>query len=79
MDESDERRDALHAFLQEQGPDIDKPAVLVGFAVVLDWSDVDGDRWVSKAHSASIPSWHADGLYHRALYGDWSDDEDADE
>lgn len=71
-DVSDERRDKLHAFLQEAGPaEIDKQAVLVGWAIVCDWMDEDSERWLSKAHSASLPAWLASGLHHEALYGDW--------
>lgn len=76
MDESDERRDTLHNFLQEQGPaNLDKPAVLVGWAIVADWMDESGERWVTKAHSASIPVWSANGLHHEALYGNWPEHE----
>lgn len=82
MDLSDERRDALHEFLQGQGPkDVEKQAVLVGWVVVSDWMDEDGDRWLSKAHSASIPEWAAAGLHHEALHGDWptvSEEDDAE-
>lgn len=80
-DESDPRRDALHHFLQEQGPaEIDKQAVLVGWVVVQDWMDEDGDRWLTRAHSASIPTWVAAGLHHEALNGNWPDrDSDDDE
>lgn len=77
MDSSDPRRDALHAFLQEQGPaDMEKQAVLVGWVIVLDWMDEDGDRWLSKAHAASLPTWVAGGLHHEALYAKWPDPED---
>lgn len=72
MDMSDERRDAIHAHLQEIGPaDITKRAVLTGWAIVCDWMDEDGERWLSKAHSATVPAWVAQGYYHEALYGDW--------
>lgn len=79
MDVSDERRDALHEFIQEQGPlDVEGSAVLVGWAVVCDWMDEGGERWLSKAHSASIPDWVASGLHHVALNGEWPS-HDADE
>lgn len=72
MDKSDFRRDEIHAKIQELGPSgMEKKAVLVGWAIVCDWMDEDGERWVSKAHSASIPSWSADGMHHEALYGNW--------
>jgi hypothetical protein len=80
-DDSDERRDAIHALLQEQGPaGVERNAVLVGWAIVSDWMDDEGERWLTKAHSANIAAWHATGLHHEALYGDWPsrDDEDAE-
>lgn len=71
-DSSDARRDQIHATIQELGPaDIEKQAVLVGWVIVCDWMDEDGDRWLSKAHSASVPEWSANGMHHEALYGDW--------
>lgn len=71
-DESDPRRDAIHERIQELGPpDIDKSAVLVGWVMVCDWMDEDGERWLSKGHSSSIPTWTAEGMHHEALYGDW--------
>lgn len=80
-DNSDPRRDQIHALLQEMGPDgIDKASVLVGWAVVADWMDEDGERWVSRCHSASLPRWLANGLHHEALYGNWDEpEEDGDE
>jgi hypothetical protein len=71
-DKSDTRRDRIHELIQEMGPaEHDRKAVLVGWTIVCDWMDEDGERWLSKAHSASIPQWHADGMRHEALYGDW--------
>jgi len=76
-DNSDPRRDQIHALLQELGPaDIEKQAVLVGWAIVCDWMDEDSTRWLSKAHSSSIPMWSANGLHHEAIYGNWPTDED---
>lgn len=72
MDSSDPRRDRIHEVLQELGPEgIDRHAVLVGWVIVTDWMDEDGDRWLSKGHSASIPTWTAEGMHHEALYGNW--------
>lgn len=82
MDRSDERRDAITAALQEIGPaDMgEKSAVLVGWVLVCDWMDEDGERWLSKGHSASIPAWVAAGLHHEALNGTWpSSSPDADD
>jgi hypothetical protein len=78
-DDSDARRDELHAFLQQQGPpreDEDVPegaAVLTGWVVVAEWMDEDGTRWLSRGWSASKAKWEADGMIHEVLYGKWDD------
>lgn len=76
-DDSDERRDQIDALLQELGPaDPDRPAILTGWAVVTEWMDDTGDRWIAKAHSASLADWHARGLHHAAIFGDWEQSDD---
>lgn len=71
-DNSDPRRDAIHQFLNDQGPaDMERNAVLVGWVIVCDWMDDEGERWLSKAHSSSITTWGASGMHHDALYGTW--------
>jgi len=80
MDNSDPRRDTIHQTIQDLGPaDIDKQAVLVGWVIVCDWMDEDGERWLSKAHSASIPGWTAEGMHHQALYANWPEHDPDDE
>jgi hypothetical protein len=80
VDDSDPRRDEIHAKLQELGPaNIEKEAVLVGWVIVCDWMDEDGERWLSKGHSATIPRWTADGMHHEALYGNWPERNSADD
>lgn len=80
MDRSDPRRDRIHELLQELGPEsVERDAVLVGWAVVTDWIDDEGTRYISRGHSASIPSWVAEGLYHHALHGDWPAPDSADD
>lgn len=75
MDNSDPRREALHEFLQNDLAS-ERPAVLTGWVVVAEWMDDDGEKWLSRAHSASLTEWHANGLHHEALYGDWPIDEE---
>lgn len=77
-DDSDDHRDAIHATIQERGPSaaFDGAAVLVGWALVCEWMDESGDRWLSKCHSSSIAYWTAGGMHHEALHGQWPDDED---
>jgi hypothetical protein len=72
-DDSDDRRELIHRTLQEAGPinSEDKAAVLTGWAVVAEWMDEDGERWLTKSHAATVPCWTASGYHHEALYGDW--------
>lgn len=80
-DDSDPRRDALHEFLQEQGPpppDADDPdrtiadgAVLTGWVLIAEWMDPEGERWLVRGHAAGKTRWEAVGMAHEFLYGDW--------
>ena len=73
-DSSDPRREAIHAAIQASGPEFDHGhAVLTGWALVAEWMDEDGERWLSEAHAPATTSWAAGGMYHEALYGDWPD------
>lgn len=79
VDDSDPRRDALHAFLQEQGPVTGQAAVLTGWVVIFEWMGEDGNRWLAKGHSASLTGWAANGFHHEALYAEWGEDNDEDD
>jgi hypothetical protein len=75
-DLSDERRDKIHALLQELGVPIDDDdqaagALLTGWALVMSWADTRGEVWLTKAHAATLAHWAANGMHHEALYGDW--------
>lgn len=48
-------------------------AILTGWAVVAEWVDHDGERWLSKASAASTTAWAANGMHHEAIYGKWPD------
>lgn len=71
--------DLIHAAIQEHAPEAVNGGVLVGFALVTEWMDPDGDRWLAKFISANLTSWAAKGYWHEALHGDWADDDDEDE
>jgi hypothetical protein len=75
-DDSDPSRDAIHACLQQQGVASRPGALLTGWAVVTQWVDPDGETWLARGHSATIPYWGAKGLWHEALYGDWPEPDD---
>lgn len=76
-DESDQRRDAIHEFLQSHGvanPDaggVEGAAVLTGWVVVTEWMDETGEKWLSRGWSSSKAKWEALGMVHEVLYGDW--------
>lgn len=70
MDAGDAKRDAIHEAIQRNAALSDE-AILTGWVLVAEWMDHTGERWLSKAHSASTTSWSAGGMHHEALYGDW--------
>lgn len=75
-DVSDPRRDAIHAALQANGSyKVDEGALLTGWALVTEWMDTDGEKWLSRVHSATIPAWVAKGMWHEALNSDWPTDD----
>ncbi len=78
IDAGDPQRDRIQEVLQEVGPisTPDRAAVLTGWAVVTEWMDESGEKWIAKTSSDSITSWQAGGLYHEALYGDWPGEEE---
>ena len=77
-DTSDAVRDAIHAAIQEHAvKELDKPAVLVGWAMVCDWSDSDGERWLSRGYSSSLPVWFAEALFREGL--EWNERGDDDD
>jgi hypothetical protein len=69
---SDPKRDALHAAIQASGPEFDNGhAVLTGWALVAEWMDEEGERWLSKAHAAGTAEWAAKGMHFEVLHGHW--------
>jgi hypothetical protein len=76
-DDGDPYRDALHEAIQKHAP-TGQNAVLTGWALVAEWMDEDGDRWITKTHAAAVTHWTANGMYHEALHGPWPRDDDED-
>jgi hypothetical protein len=75
-EEPDPKRDAIHDAIQASGPEFDDGhAVLTGWALVSEWMDEKGERWLSKSHAAGTAAWSANGMIHEALYGDWPEPE----
>lgn len=75
MDNGDPARDAIHEAIQQNAPK-GSDALLTGWALVTEWVDHDGERWLSKAASASSSTWAVKGMHHEALFGDWPDDDE---
>jgi hypothetical protein len=54
--------------------DMDAPtptAMVSGFALVVEWVEPDGERKLSRLYPPHMTPWHADGMWHAALYNDW--------
>jgi hypothetical protein len=70
-------RDAIHEAIQANAQR-GKDAILTGWALVAEWIDHDGDRWLSQANCVSTAHWTARGMHHEVLYGKWPDPDDDD-
>jgi hypothetical protein len=76
-DESDPKRDTVHDAIQAAGPEFDDGhAVLTGWALVAEWMDEKGDRWLSQARAAGTAKWSASGMMHEVLHGEWPADDE---
>lgn len=75
-DNGDPARQAVHDAIQQHGAQSHAGALLTGWALVAEWMDPEGERWLSKAHSPSTSHWAANGMHHEVLYGDWPDPDD---
>lgn len=66
-------------------PDDDEPVVLTGYAIVTEWIDADGKRWVNvlsgNADDQQLPPWTAEGLlgYGHEHVWEWAVDQDGDD
>lgn len=78
-DLSDERRDRIHALLQELGPPGDDVgSLLTGWVMLTSWVDPNGTPWLARGYAAEVPFWAAKGMLHQGLYGEWPDPDDDD-
>jgi hypothetical protein len=77
-DHSDPAREAIHAAIQANAPR-GEDAVLTGWALVAEWMDHDGERWLTKSHAPTVAQWAASGMHHEALYGRWPEPSDDQE
>lgn len=68
--DTDPWREGIHEAIQANQPR-GRDAILTGWALVAEWMDHDGERWLTKGHSPSVAGWAANGMHHEALYGDW--------
>jgi hypothetical protein len=61
----DVRRQATEDALRAHAPE---DRILVGWVVVCDWADGDGDRWLEVAHSEGMPTWQRDGMLYQTMH-----------
>ena len=66
----DDPRDAIHESIQENAP-LGSEALLTGWALVCEWIDHGGKRWLTKAFAPSTSQWAAEGMWFEALHGTW--------
>lgn len=68
VDDSDERRDRLDAFLREMGP-VTGPdgCVLTGWVIVSEWMEPSGNRFLSGGWAAPVTEWAARGMVETAI------------
>lgn len=72
-DETKAMHNALSDVLRAHPPELaDAEAILVGYVMVTEWMDAEGDRWLSSTETPGMASWHRDGILHHRL-NDWSD------
>lgn len=68
-------QDAVHDALQKHMQPAGQ-AILTGWAVVSEWVDPSGERWLSKGCAPGTTGWAARGMLHDALYrDDWDEDD----
>ena len=57
-------------------------AVLVSYALVCEWVDTDGKRWLTRvdadASGNRLSAWTRQGLLFNALHTPWNDDPEED-
>lgn len=62
------KKEEIHELLQSTREDIEglEGAVLIKWAMVLDWVSPDGKRFVTRSASEGTPHWDRDGLFKYA-------------
>lgn len=68
--DKDDGRAAVHEAIQHNMA-IGKEAILTGWVLVAEWIDCDSERYLVRGHSADLTAWHAKGMHHEALHGEW--------
>lgn len=71
--------DEFAATLDELNEEFDHP-IVVGFVIIVDVMDTEGNRWLSHRTSEGMPSWQRDGMLQSVLsFQSWEDEDDWDE
>lgn len=68
-DEIDESRDRLHLAVQNESEWLSERdgSLLVGWILVSEWMDSDGDRWLSEAADEHSTMWNRMGYLTASL------------
>lgn len=78
MDDPTHNHDAFVEAVQDASGIED--AVLVSYALVCEWVDTEGKRWLSRidadASGTRLSAWQRQGLLFNALHTPWNDDND---
>jgi hypothetical protein len=73
--------DRIHDVLQADGAprsdEISGGVVLTQWAIVTEWMDHDGQRFLTRMHQPDGTIWQAKGLWHEALNGTWPGSEES--
>lgn len=51
-------------------------SLVVGWVVVADWVDPDGQRWLSYTKSEGVTEWQAKGMANEVVAGGFDSEED---
>lgn len=83
MSEASTAREQLFEAIQATAVTDDdiESSVLTGFLVVAEWTDPEGERWLSKIsgdHAGRLPAWRERGFAAEVMHDWWPSNSDED-
>lgn len=67
--------DAIASTAPEMARSVDADgAMCTAWIVIAEWTDSNGDYWMTRQQDETSPSWRVKGLLHDALYQQAGDD-----